>query len=157
MPLRGRRYENEPIPRAAVRAQPLQRLEVATLRSTPARILVPRAAVLVNPLQHLEVPALRRVRARRQSHGHPFVRAHSAPGGTRPLPHPCAASLARPLHYLEVPRGTHRRRPTRRLVPRCVVRAKILQLFEMSTPRLCLTKVYSMRQATSPFQALARA
>jgi len=48
------------------------------------------------------------------------------------------------------------RRPTRR-PPRCVIRAKLLQLLEISNPRRCLTKVISTRQATSPLQALQRA
>ena len=43
------------------------------------------------------------------------------------------------------------------LVPRAAVLAQRLQLFELSTPRRCVTKVFLTRQATSPLQALQRA
>ena len=55
------------VPRAAVRARPLQHLETAAPRRSLARLLVPRAAVRARPLHHLELAFLRRVCAR------PFV------------------------------------------------------------------------------------
>jgi hypothetical protein len=48
----------------AVRARPLQHIEVAALRRTRARGCVPLAAVRARSLQHLEVPALRSALAR---------------------------------------------------------------------------------------------
>ena len=53
-----------PVPRAAVRARPLQYLEAAVVRRSRARVLAPRASVRARPLQHLEVAALRRGPAR---------------------------------------------------------------------------------------------
>ena len=70
-------------PRASVRAQPLQHLEIPPQRRFRARQFVPRAVVRARPLQHLEVPAVRRVRARQL-----VARA---------------AVRARPLQQLEIP------------------------------------------------------
>jgi hypothetical protein len=44
---------------SALGSQPLQQLEVASLRSSRARLLGPGAAVLMCPLQHLQVTAAR--------------------------------------------------------------------------------------------------
>ena len=52
------------VPRAAVRARPLQYLEMPALRRLTTRVCVPRRAVRARPLQHLEVPAVCRPRAR---------------------------------------------------------------------------------------------
>ncbi len=59
----SRQPERIVIPWTAVRAQPLQHLEVPAVRRRRAR-LVPRAAVRVRPLQHLEVPTQCRIRGR---------------------------------------------------------------------------------------------
>ena len=50
-----------------------------------------------------------------------------------------------------------RRHRARVCVPRVAARAILLQLLEISTPRRCPTKVFLIRQATSPLQALHRA
>ena len=63
------------VPRAAVRARPLQYLETAVIgRGRIARPLVPRAAV--RTLASLEVAVVRAVAHVSSSHGHPFARAH---------------------------------------------------------------------------------
>ena len=59
----SRQPERIVIPWTAVRAQPLQHLEVPAVRRRRAR-LVPRAAVRVRPLQHLEVSEICRARGR---------------------------------------------------------------------------------------------
>ena len=125
------------VPRAAVRAQPLQHLKVAALcRASAKKLLVPHAAAVgAQPLHHLEMSALRRLRARI------FV--------------PQAVVSTRPLYHLEVP--ALRRPGARVCVPRAAVLAQRLQLFEISSPRRYRTKVLSTRQATSPLQALHRA
>jgi len=82
-----------PVPRAAVLARPLQRLEVAALRRVRARQLVPRAAVLARPLQDLEVAALRRAQARPRVPRAVRSRAPtSAPRGGRPTPRSCTCT-----------------------------------------------------------------
>ena len=59
-----RRVRRALVPRASIRVQPLQHLEVPSLRRLNARFRAPWTAVRACPLQHLEVPARRRVSAR---------------------------------------------------------------------------------------------
>ena len=68
---------------------------------------------------------------------------------------PPAAIRAQPLRHPEMP--AFRSLQARLRVPRAAVRAQRLQLFELSTPLGCLTKVFLTRQETSPLQALHRA
>ena len=120
------------VPRAAVRAHPLQHLEVPALRRHRARANVPREAVRVSPLQHLEVPALRRTHAR------PL--APRAPVRVCPLQHlevsaftrvlacrlvPGTTELAQPFEDVEFP--VRRSRRAHPLVPHRVFRAQPLE------------------------------
>ena len=106
------------VPRAAVRARPLQHLETAAKRRVCARQLVPRAAVRARPLQHLETAAPRRSLAR--------------------LLVPRAAVRARPLHHLEL--AFLRRVCARPFVPREVLRSQRHHFLEVSACR-CRTQV----------------
>jgi len=99
-----------PVPRAAVRAQPLQYFQVPALRGSVARVCTPRAAVRERPLQHLEVPAARCPLARTLV-PRTAVRAQplqplEIPALRRPrarLLVPWAAVLTQPLQHLELP------------------------------------------------------
>ena len=53
-----------PVPRAFVCVRPLQHLEVSALCRLTTRLCVPRAAVRTRPLQHFELPVPCRTRAR---------------------------------------------------------------------------------------------
>jgi hypothetical protein len=100
MPALCRVFARPPVPLAPFCARPLQRLEVPAPRCLLARPLIPRAAVRARPLQYLEVPFKRRDRARFRV--------------------PRAFVCTRPLKHLEVP--AVRRTRARPLVPRAAVR-----------------------------------
>ena len=131
---RGRAGEHVKL--AAVRARPLQHLEVGALRRVRARHLVPRALVLARPLEHPEVAAPRRVRAR--------------------LLVPRASVLVGPLQHLEV--AAPRRECARLLVPRkrAALAAQSLQLLEISDPRRCRAQARLFLHTTSTVKTLER-
>ena len=101
------------VPGAALRAQPLEQPEVASLGRLGARVGVPPPAVRAQPPHRVELPAFRRVIA-------------NAVAPVAPVP-------GRPLQELEVtlPRGVF----ARALVPRAALRPQPLKELEVSRAR----------------------
>ena len=137
-PPRPRRKSTRP--RSAVRARPLQHLQVAAYRSKVASSLVPRSAVRARPLQHLQVAASRGIGA---SHLVPRSAVRARPlqhlqvavfrgEGASPLV-PRTSVRSRPLQHLQV--AAFRGIGASILVPRAAVRARPLQHLQVAALR----------------------